>query len=85
MRKPAAKIAISIPADLYRAVEKVRRKTDRSRSSILQEALRHWLAQQRQALLIRRYEDGYRASPESRREVQAAQATSAELLSFEEW
>jgi metal-responsive CopG/Arc/MetJ family transcriptional regulator len=76
---------MSIPDDLYKAVEQARKKSGKSRSAILQDALRHWLRQQEQAMLIREYEAGYRRKPESKREVKAAEAAAVRLLAAEEW
>lgn len=84
MAKSAAKIAISIPDDLYRALEGARRRARRSRSAIVQEALRDWLRGQQQAELVREYEAGYRRRPEDAREVEAALATATSLLRDED-
>jgi len=85
MAKQASKVAVSIPAGLYQAVERVRRASGKSRSGIIQDALRHWLDCQAHAALVREYEAGYRRRPESRREVEAAQAAAVRLLATEEW
>jgi metal-responsive CopG/Arc/MetJ family transcriptional regulator len=85
MAAPATKVAVSIPAELYRAVERIRRASGKTRSAIVQDALRHWLRSQTEALLVREYEAGYRRLPESRREIDAATAAAVRLLSSEEW
>jgi metal-responsive CopG/Arc/MetJ family transcriptional regulator len=85
MAKPATKVAVSIPSSLYQAVERVRKASGKSRSAIIQDALRHWLQQQATAALVREYEAGYRAKPEGRREIQAAAAAAVRLFSTEEW
>lgn len=85
MQRAATKVAVSIPKDLYRAVESVRRKSGRSRSALMQDALRHWLRHQAEALLVREYEAGYRKRPEGRREVRAAEAAAVRLFSIERW
>ncbi len=85
MAKPARKVAVSIPAALYQAVERVRKASGRSRSSVMQDALRHWLDSQAQAALVREYEAGYRRKPEGRREIKAAEAAAVRLLSTEDW
>jgi metal-responsive CopG/Arc/MetJ family transcriptional regulator len=85
MARPATKVAVSIPSELYRAVERIRRATGKTRSAIVQDALRHWLRSQAEALLVREYEAGYRRLPESRREIDAATAAAVRLLSSEEW
>lgn len=80
----AVKIAVSIPSELYRAVETARKRRARSRSAVVQEALRQWLRGQAHAELIREYEAGYRRKPESQREVDAAMATATGLLRDED-
>ena len=85
MPKVATKVAVSLPADLYQAIEQARKKTGKSRSSVMQDALRHWLKQQAQNILIREYEAGYRRKPEGKREIKAAQAAAVRLLAAEEW
>lgn len=85
MGRAATKVAISLPADLYQAVEQARKKSKRSRSTVVQDALRHWLKQQEQGVLIREYEAGYRKMPEGEKEIAAAQAAAVRALATEEW
>jgi len=81
MPRSAAKIAVSLPDELYRALESARRRAGKSRSSVVQEALRDWLRRQVQGDLVREYEAGYRRSPEGAEEIEAALATAVGLLS----
>lgn len=85
MPAPATKVAVSIPGPLYRAVERVRKASGKTRSAVVQDALRHWLDSQAQTALVREYEAGYRRRPESRREIKAAEAAAIRLLSTEDW
>ena len=85
MARGATKVAISLPGELYRAVEQVRKRTGRTRSALIQDALRHWLRHQAEAALVREYEAGYRRHPEGAREVKAAEAAAVRLLASEEW
>jgi metal-responsive CopG/Arc/MetJ family transcriptional regulator len=85
MTRGATKVAISLPGELYRAVEKVRKKSGRTRSAFMQDALRHWLRHQAEVALVREYEAGYRRHPEGTREVKAAEAAAVRLLATEEW
>jgi metal-responsive CopG/Arc/MetJ family transcriptional regulator len=85
MASMSTKVAVSIHEDLYRAVEKARKRIGKSRSAILQDAIRQWLKQQEEAALVRAYEAGYRAKPENRREVEAAQAAAVRLLAATQW
>jgi metal-responsive CopG/Arc/MetJ family transcriptional regulator len=85
MARSATKVAVSIPDDLYRAVEQARKRHGKSRSAVLQDALRHWLRHEADLALVREYEQGYRRRPENRREVRAAEAAAVRLLSAEDW
>jgi metal-responsive CopG/Arc/MetJ family transcriptional regulator len=42
-RAAATRVAIRIPGPLYQAVERARKATGKSRSVVIQDALRHWL------------------------------------------
>jgi Arc/MetJ-type ribon-helix-helix transcriptional regulator len=87
MPRRAAKIAISLPAELYRALEGARRRVGKSRSAAVQEAVREWLLREARGELVREYEQGYRREPESADEIQAALATAVGLLTSdsEDW
>lgn len=86
MPKTAAKMAVSLPDELYRALESARRRARKTRSAVVQEALRDWLRRQAQADLVREYEAGYRRRPETAREIEAALATATGLLtSDDDW
>jgi metal-responsive CopG/Arc/MetJ family transcriptional regulator len=80
----AVKIAVTVPAQLYKAVESARKQQARTRSAIVQEALRHWLRQQAHAVLVREYEQGYRRKPETKREINAAMATAIGVFDDDE-
>ena len=76
MARAAAKIALSLPDDLFREVERVRKRRGKTRSALVQEALRLWLRQQTEASLVREWEEGYRRLPENAAESAAAEATA---------
>ena len=59
----ATKVAVSIPSDLYRAVERARKRHGMTRSAVMQDALRHWLRHEVEMVLVREYEEGYRRRP----------------------
>jgi len=59
--------------------------TSKSRSGVIQDALRYWLDSQAQAALVREYEAGYRRKPEGRREIKAAEAAAVRLLATDDW
>jgi metal-responsive CopG/Arc/MetJ family transcriptional regulator len=84
--KTTAKVAVSLPDDLYRALESARRRARKSRSAVVQEAIRDWLGRCARAELVRDYEEGYRRRPENAREVESALATAVGLLAQDdEW
>lgn len=85
MPRVATKVAVSIPAELSRAVEAIRKKSGKSRSAIVQDALRYWLRSQANAAMIREYQAGYRRTPETAREVKAAEAAATHLFSTDDW
>ena len=85
MAKRATKVAVSIPDGPYRAAGRARKASGKSRSAMIQDALRHWLDSQAQAALVREYEAGYRRKPEGRREIKAAEAAAVRLLATEDW
>jgi len=86
MARNAVKVAVTIPAELYRAIETARRGRSQTRSAVVQEALREWLRGAKHAELLRQYEAGYRRRPESQREIETALATAVGLLhDDEEW
>jgi len=76
MRRTTAKVAVSVPTDLFRAGEGVRKRTGQSRSAVLREALRQWLANHPHAEEVRAYREGYRRRPEGRRETVATIAAA---------
>jgi metal-responsive CopG/Arc/MetJ family transcriptional regulator len=84
MAKSTAKVAVSLPVDLYRALEGARRRARKSRSAVVQQALREWLRREAQADLVREYEEGYRRKPEDARDVEAALATAVGLFRDDE-
>lgn len=83
-KKGAVKIAVSVPPDLFRAVESERKKIRKTRSAAVQEALRDWLRSRSYAELVREYEAGYAAVPENADEIEAAMRTTLDLLDDDE-
>jgi Arc/MetJ-type ribon-helix-helix transcriptional regulator len=75
---------VSLPDELYRALESARRRARKTRSAVVQEALRDWLRRQARADLVREYEEGYRRRPESARDTEIALASAVGLLSSDD-
>ena len=85
MKSKSARIAVSLPSDLLRAVERVRRTRRATRSGVVQEALKHWLDQQETKKLVEQYEAGYRLRPEETGDALGAERWSDEALASEDW
>jgi metal-responsive CopG/Arc/MetJ family transcriptional regulator len=81
----AERIAISLPRDLLKSIERLRRETGETRSALVQRALREVIAQKKRAEDLRRYMEGYAAAPETPDEIAAAEASAAQLLAEEPW
>ena len=80
------KVTISLPADTFRAVERIRRARGQPRSAVVGDALAAWLRAVERGRKVRAYVDAYRASPpdEEERATQEAWA-AAETWSRERW
>lgn len=81
----AHKIAMSIPAEQYKALEKVRRKLKLNRSEAVQQALAAWLDAQQPDPRIEQYVRGYLAQPEDAAEGAALTAAWARGQQPEDW
>ena len=79
------KIAVTIPEDLMRSLERVRRKQRIPRSRIVQQALRCYFAQTGIAEDARAYEEGYRRNPEQAKAAESYARAAAEVLEPETW
>ncbi|HET7503586.1 MAG TPA: hypothetical protein VFK02_21335 [Kofleriaceae bacterium] len=73
-----AKMAVTVPAATYEAVERVRRRLGKSRSAAVAIALHEWLRGMETSDADRRYIEAYGRQPERVDEVRAiaAQATA---------
>ncbi len=77
---PAAKLAVSIPTDLLREVEVLRKRRGISRSAVIQIGLRAWVDADRKQERIRRYVKGYQEHPETDEELREAAAVVAAVV-----
>lgn len=85
MASKTVKVAVSLPEDLFKRLEKVRRRQDVSRSAAFREALEAWLRDLQEREDVRRYIEGYRRMPETREEMKAFEKLALTALSHEEW
>lgn len=82
MAQQTAKVAISLPLEVFRAVEQVRREMKIPRSAAIVEAIRAWLKSRQEKEMIRQYVEGYRRHPEriSAAEAKAWMKVAAEVF-----
>jgi hypothetical protein len=75
-----AKVAVTVPEETLRAVEKRRRVLGMSRSAVVSAALDSWLADQAMTAEERRYVVAYLKQPESAEEVRETTAIGAAAM-----
>ena len=80
-----AKVAISLPEEMLRAVEKERKAMGESRSEFFRRAAERLLKDEKEALLVREYVRGYQANPETDAEVEAFTKAGSPALAEEPW
>ncbi len=76
---------MTLPRTLLGSIERRRRKTGETRSGIIQRALGRMLDEQERAARRRAYLDGYARVPETKEEIDAAEAAAVAILSREPW
>jgi metal-responsive CopG/Arc/MetJ family transcriptional regulator len=81
--KGVAKVAVSIPVQTLRSLERVRKKSRRTRSAAITDAIERWLAAEEIGEADKRYVEGYLRQPE-RLDEQAAIATAV-VRNWAEW
>jgi metal-responsive CopG/Arc/MetJ family transcriptional regulator len=85
MSSAVAKVAVSLPKELFNSMEQARRKLKLPRSAAVVEALRAWLKRQEEEKLVRQYTEGYRRHPESRLEVREGSRHAAREFGKDPW
>jgi metal-responsive CopG/Arc/MetJ family transcriptional regulator len=85
MMKKSAKVAISLPENVLKAVEKQRKARGESRSEFFRRAAEKLLKQEQESKAIEKYVKGYRDIPESAAEVEIIHKTGAAALAREPW
>ncbi len=85
MPAKTVKVAISLPLEEYRQVEKARKQLRLSRSAVISEALKCWIAIGHEQGKIRAYVEGYRRNPETVHEQNLFESLTTEVLAAEEW
>lgn len=81
----AKKIAITVDADLLARAERLRQRTDESRSAVFARALRALLDTQERERRIAEYVEGYRRQPETQQEIGWVDAASVAGVEHVPW
>jgi len=81
----AAKVAVSVPARLFEAMEAERHRTGETRSELVQQAVELLLKRRSTEEDDRRYAEAYRKYPETDEEVEAFTAGAMEALRAVPW
>lgn len=81
----SAKIAISLPEHILKAVEKERRSRGESRSEFFRHAAEKLLKQEHESREVEAYIRGYCVSPESAEEIEAIHRAGSTVLAKEPW
>ena len=79
----ATKIAISLPAENLKCIEKIRKESGMQRSALINTAIRFWLDNREKEKMIEQYEAGYRHQPDSVGEIKAFEELSADAFAEE--
>lgn len=80
-----SKIAISLPENLLKEVEREREQSGESRSEFFRRAVEKLLKQEREAEADRNYIRAYREMPETEEEIEAMDKIGRETLAQEKW
>ena len=80
-----SKIAVTIPDEQMRTLERVRRKHRLPRSRVVQQALSFYFAHAGLSEEVSAYEEAYRRKPERAADLDGYAHTAAEVLGSEDW
>lgn len=80
-----AKIAISLPEDLLKAIEEERKASGQSRSQFFRRAVEAYWQRRKERLAVEQYVEGYRKLPELPEEIEAAHRAGSAVLAGEPW
>jgi metal-responsive CopG/Arc/MetJ family transcriptional regulator len=80
-----AKVAISLPEAVLKAVEEARKTTGESRSGYFRRAVVELLKLEVEKTRASQYIEGYRQMPETETEIRQVHAISGPALSGENW
>jgi metal-responsive CopG/Arc/MetJ family transcriptional regulator len=80
-----AKVAISLPEDVLKAVEREREESGESRSEFFRRAVEMLLRRRREQEMSQQYVRAYQRMPETKEEVAAAYRAANNILAEEPW
>lgn len=81
--KSVAKVAVSVPLDTLRALERVRARLRKTRSGAVTEAIQRWLEAEEVGDDERRYVEGYLRTPEP--QTGTAEIATSVVATWERW
>ena len=81
----STKVAISLPENFLKAIEKERKARGESRSEFFRRAAERLLKQEKESKAIEAYIHGYTTIPESPDEVEAVHQAGVNVLGEEPW
>ena len=81
----STKVAISLPENVLKAIEKERKARGESRSEFFRRAAEKLLKQEQESKAVETYIRGYRIMPESSEEVRAVHLAGVAVLAEEPW
>ena len=73
-----SKVAISLPSENLKRIEKIRKELGIQRSALIDRAVCYWLENMEKQKMIKQYEDGYRNHPESAEDIKVIEMMSAD-------
>lgn len=80
-----AKIAISLPDEVFRRIERERRHRGESRSEFLRRTVETYFHQKQERQAVEQYVKGYRQHPETEQELGWVAAASQAVLAEYPW
>ena len=85
LMQKSAKVAISLPEDILKTIEKERKARGESRSEFFRRAVEKYLKQEKESKEIEAYVHGYTAIPEPTDEIEVIHQAGVNMLSEESW
>ncbi|HEY94560.1 MAG TPA: ribbon-helix-helix protein, CopG family [Dehalococcoidia bacterium] len=81
----SAKVAISLPENVLKDIEKERKARGESRSEFFRRAAERLLKHEKESADVKAYIHGYTVMPESAEEVKTAHQSAVKVLAGEPW